>query len=104
MGALDGKLAFHCDTALATAMISLNGEDEFTGSRLLMLTSAGIVCPRRGAGDAIVIDNNLVHGVTRLCDGVRYALFAFFEDGGSTGDGTDYGFPLTLAQAGISVS
>ena len=98
-GASDSRLAFHRDAARATAMLSLNPDNEYVGSRLLMLTSGRVLCPTRAAGDALVIDDSVVHGVTRLRAGVRYNLFAFYERSTPHDDAIEhahYGFPFIL--------
>ena len=92
----DSRLAFHRDAAFATLMVALNGADEYSGGRLLLLAADRIECPVRGSGDALGIDDAVVHGVTTQRTGTRYTLFAFFEN--HAAGATDSGFPYVLPQ------
>lgn len=66
---------FHTDFAKRTMQIALNGEHEYVGGRLVYVTSGGFSIPPRPPGSATFHENNILHGVTQLQGGVRYALF-----------------------------
>ena len=51
------------------------------GAKLLFATEHGrMEAPSRSAGDATAHDCTVVHGVTRLASGVRYNLYAIYEE------------------------
>jgi hypothetical protein len=55
--------------------VALNGDDEYSGGRLVFATAAGFEVPTRAAGSATIHTHGVVHGVTSLTSGVRYSLF-----------------------------
>eukprot|EP00035_Acanthoeca_spectabilis_P031066 m.12365 g.12365 ORF g.12365 m.12365 type:complete len:811 (-) comp4539_c0_seq2:111-2543(-) len=72
----NGKcVPFHTDFSLRTMQVALNGDDEYTGGRLVFLTSRGFEQPTRPAGSATIHTATVAHGVTALTSGVRYGLF-----------------------------
>ena len=70
---------FHLDVSSRTMQVALNGEDEYSGGRLMFCTTQGLVCPIRQAGTATIHDCNIVHGVSTHTTGIRYGLF-FLEE------------------------
>ena len=71
----DYCIGFHKDHSLATLQVPLN--DDFVGGNLVYLDQPNrrIVQPRRPPSSATLHNNAVVHGVTKLEQGVRYALF-----------------------------
>jgi|EP01046_Picozoa_sp_COSAG06_P033156 predicted 2-oxoglutarate/Fe(II)-dependent dioxygenase YbiX len=56
--------------------VPLNEPNVYDGGRLVFLTADGeLECTSRTAGSATIHDNGVVHGVTEMTSGVRYALF-----------------------------
>ena len=74
-----GQVSFiklHCDDALRTMQVALNGEDEYDGGRLVFATDEGeLIQPSRVPGFATVHDNTIVHGVSAITRGARFSLF-----------------------------
>ena len=74
-------IAFHRDVSRRTLQVPLNGPGEFDGGRLVFATAAGeLLVPPRAGGSCTVHDSSVVHGVTELTRGVRYALFLLHDD------------------------
>eukprot|EP00966_Prymnesium_polylepis_P269439 6224976-Prymnesium_polylepis.1 len=71
-------IPFHRDHSLVVANVALN--DGFTGGNLVFALGGRIVQPVRHTGDATAHNCAAVHAVTGLVAGVRYNLFATFED------------------------
>ncbi len=68
-------IPFHLDYDYAhTMLVPLNGDDEYTGGRLMYATDEGFLVPLRPAGSATIHDNTMVHGVSVMESGVRYGL------------------------------
>eukprot|EP00935_MAST-01C_sp_MAST-1C-sp1_P000462 g462.t1 len=65
----------HLDVARCTMQVALNGDDEYSGGRLVFITSSGAHVPQRPAGTITIHDSSIVHGVTPMLGGVRYGLF-----------------------------
>lgn len=86
-------IALHRDYALVTLNVALNADSEYSGGRLLIVTSESSMTFERPVGHGIIMDSNIVHGVTALLDGVRYSLVAFYD--WPSHDGPDHGFPFT---------
>jgi hypothetical protein len=61
--------------SLRTMQVTLNGDEEYRGGRLVYVTKAGLQCPSRPAGTVTIHDSSVVHGVTKMERGVRYGLF-----------------------------
>lgn len=69
-------IQFHLDRADRTMQVFLNAEDEYEGGRTVFAThDRGFVVPRRTQGHYTIHSWNMVHGVTAMSQGVRYALF-----------------------------
>merc|ERR1712151_189323 len=66
---------FHKDYAQMTMQVPLNDEDAYSGGSLIYATAKGLTTPPRPAGSVTIHDNQIVHGVTQMEAGVRYALF-----------------------------
>ena len=66
---------FHSDFSRRTMQISLHGDSEYAGGRLVFATRAGFVVPSRPAGSACIHTYKSAHGVTTMLSGVRYGLF-----------------------------
>jgi hypothetical protein len=76
VAASGGHVTFHTDThSRRTMQVALNGDDEYSGGRLVFATAAGFEVPTRAAGSATIHTHGVVHGVTALTSGVRYSLF-----------------------------
>lgn len=76
-------LPLHLDDHRDILKVQLNGEDEYSGGRLVFLTKNGFEFPvSRSAGSATLFDaSKIVHGVTRFEKGVRYGLFLVNDPG-----------------------
>ena len=60
--------------------LALNGDDEYSGGRIVFASNDGFYVPSRPAGTITVHDDTIVHGVTKMEAGVRYGLF-FLRNG-----------------------
>ena len=80
----DGCIAFHTDGDYATytVQLSLNADDEYVGGRICFITKDGLLAPKRKEGTLTGHKREILHGVTRLHRGVRYALFVVDEHNG----------------------
>ena len=77
--ATNGCIDFHCDKtshgrATKTAQLTLNGDSEYGGGRLLFFHRGRLREPKRPAG-YLTIHDDVMHAVTRVTDRVRYSLF-----------------------------
>ena len=80
-----GCIPFHLDAVDEggeTIQICLNDQHEYRGRRLVFLTPNGIEIPVRKKGNMTKHSCFVLHGVTRLHSGVRYALFVVGESNG----------------------
>ena len=69
---------FHVDHSLRTMQVVLN--QNYAGGSLVFLSDGGQVSiPRRSLGSATIHDCSIVHGVSRIKDGVRFGLFFLQE-------------------------
>lgn len=66
---------FHTDYSKKTMQISLNNDKDYVGGKLAFITDSGLEIPERTQVSATIHTNKIVHGVTKLESGVRYALF-----------------------------
>ena len=71
-------IAFHSDTCDYTINIALSDDGEFQGGELLALTEGRLQQVPRSIGAAAVHSSHLVHGVSRIREGIRYSLIIFF--------------------------
>jgi hypothetical protein len=69
-------ISWHNDVAGRTVQVPLSDDSACVGGRLLMIASGMLVSVTRRAGNLLVFDGDVVHGVTRLSAGVRHGLFA----------------------------
>jgi hypothetical protein len=72
-------IKFHTDVSQKTMQVVLNAQSEYEGGRLVYATSEGFVQPQRPAGSYSIHTCKIVHGVTAVQKGVRYALFFLRE-------------------------
>jgi hypothetical protein len=78
--ASDQVIAFHRDVSRRTLQVPLNDPAEYDGGRLVFATATGeLLATPRTAGSATLHDCSVVHGVTELTRGMRYALFLLDE-------------------------
>ncbi len=68
-------IKFHTDVSQKTMQVVLNAQSEYEGGRLVYATNEGFVQPPRLAGSYSIHTCKIVHGVTAVERGVRYALF-----------------------------
>merc|ERR1712217_174605 len=66
---------FHIDHSKRVMQVALNSDKEYRGGRLVFATNAGLEIPTRNVGTVTLHHNDMVHGVTKLEDGIRYGLF-----------------------------
>lgn len=71
---------FHQDRARITVNVALSDDSQHGGGRLLGLFADGVVRFDRAAGDATVHFSRVVHGVSRMEHGTRYALIVFLGE------------------------
>merc|ERR1719252_474921 len=74
-GAKRHVINFHTDVSLRTMQVALNGEEEYTGGKLMYATKDGVQQPPRPAGSVTIHDNTIPHGVTEMISDTRYGLF-----------------------------
>ncbi|WP_444930914.1 2OG-Fe(II) oxygenase [Microbulbifer sp. SSSA002] len=72
-------ITFHSDICRYTAVLALNDESEFQGGRFVMLGDNQLQTVPWHSGNALLHAGNLVHGVSRLTEGVRYSLVLFYS-------------------------
>lgn len=77
LAAGDGQcIASHLDHAERTMQVPLNDPSDYDGGNLVFaMTNGELQRFPRTPGTATVHDNGVVHGVSELRRGVRYALF-----------------------------
>lgn len=68
-------IGFHTDVSKRVLQVTLNSDQEYSGGRLVFITTKGLEVPARSAGSATLHDNKVVHGVTQHERGTRYSLF-----------------------------
>ena len=73
--------SFHFDSATITVNIALTSDSDISGGRLLGLFGGAVQVITREEGEASIHSASLLHGVTRVCEGVRYSLIMFFTPG-----------------------
>ena len=73
----DACIGFHCDGAYASKTVSytLNDDSDYVGGRICFITKIGLTKPTRLAGNITIHDRDILHGVTKLHEGIRYNLF-----------------------------
>lgn len=80
-----GCIDFHVDGCYAseTVQITLNGDESYKGGQLVFYSNdIGLVVPKRPAGTLTKHPRAMLHGVTRLMEGIRYSLFVVDESNG----------------------
>lgn len=83
-GGADGQkrhcIDFHTDESKRTMQIVLNGQDEYQGGSVVyVIYDRFLSMPRRIPGSYSIHDWNMVHGVTPIVRGKRYALYFLLE-------------------------
>ena len=68
---------FHHDVSLCTVNIALSDDASHRGGRLLAVFDGRVHALERSEGGATVHPSSLLHGVSRMTDGVRYSLILF---------------------------
>ena len=68
----------HPDSAAITVNVALSDDAGHRGGRLVGLYGGRIQTIERAEGEAIVHTSALIHGVTRMSEGVRYSLVVFY--------------------------
>jgi hypothetical protein len=53
----------------------LNGDDDYSGGRLLFASKGELHAPKRACGTVTIHENDIVHGVSMFEAGIRYGLF-----------------------------
>jgi hypothetical protein len=67
---------FHTDYSQKTMQIALNDENEYKGGKITFINNdKTFFQPNRNAGSYTIHNSGIVHGVSKLEDGVRYSLF-----------------------------
>ena len=70
-------IPFHCDRAAVTVNVALADDSAHGGGRLVAVADQAIVPIERVEGEATVHSSKLLHAVTCMTSGVRYALIIF---------------------------
>lgn len=55
--------------------VSLNSDSDYKGGKLIYACNGKLSIPKRSIGTVTVHDDQIVHGVSKLEEGVRYGLF-----------------------------
>ena len=71
-------IPFHCDRARCTVNVSLGDDAAHVGGRLLALVDGAATEILRSEGEATVHSSRLCHAVSRMREGTRHSLIAFF--------------------------
>jgi hypothetical protein len=72
----EGCIDFHTDVSESTVQITLNGDDEYVGGRLMYVNAErNLFMPNRPRGTMTKHNKHIYHGVSKLISGVRYSLF-----------------------------
>lgn len=71
----DGIIGWHTDGGYATETVQYALNDNYVGGNLCFYTKNGLFHQKRAEGTLTVHDRDILHAVTRLHSGVRYALF-----------------------------
>ena len=90
-------IPWHCDNVAVhkvSVQIALNDDSEYEGGRVVFLSKLGALIPKRAAGTATVHDSTVVHGVTRMGEGVRYSLFLLDPEASGMSDHAVYDFGI----------
>lgn len=80
-----GCIDFHTDGMYSskTVQITLNGDETYKGGRLTFYApDTGLDIPKRTAGTLTMHPRQMLHGVSRLEEGVRYSLFVVDSSNG----------------------
>lgn len=72
--------SFHQDRAALTVNLALTPSTSHAGGKLLGVYGGHVHAIGRGEGEATVHSSSLLHGVTRMREGTRYSLIAFFVE------------------------
>ena len=70
--------SFHFDSAAVTVNVALTDDNAFSGGKLLGVFGGAVQAITRAEGEASVHSSSLLHGVSRMREGVRYSLILFF--------------------------
>lgn len=71
----DGIIGWHTDGPYATQTVQYTLNDNYVGGNLCYYTKNGLFHQKRAEGTLTVHERDILHAVTRLHSGVRYALF-----------------------------
>lgn len=72
-------ITFHPDAYEVTVNIALSADADHSGGRLVGLFNGKVQALVRPEGGATIHSSQLLHAVTRMTDGIRYSLIAFFD-------------------------
>ena len=72
-------ITFHPDAYQVTVNIALSADADHGGGRLLGLFNGKVQALVRPEGGATIHSSQLLHAVSRMTDGIRYSLIAFFD-------------------------
>ena len=76
---------FHPDAHELTINVELSPTGSYSGGALLGAFGGEVQIIRRAEGDATIHNSKLLHAVTRMVQGTRYTLIAFFRIGRGRG-------------------
>ena len=72
-------LKFHADAYELTVNVALSSDAAHGGGRLLGLFNGSVQALERAEGGVTVHSSSLLHAVSRMTSGVRYALILFYD-------------------------
>ena len=72
---IDACIDWHCDGGYATQTVQYTLNDNYVGGNLCYYTRNGLFNQKRPEGTLTVHDRDVLHAVTKLHSGRRYALF-----------------------------
>lgn len=78
----DGCIGWHCDGTYATQTVQYVLNDNYVGGNLCYYTKNGLFHQKRVSGTITRHDRDVLHAVTQLHSGVRYALFVVDKSNG----------------------
>lgn len=99
-GPTNGFLPFHTDGSYATKTIQilLNDDIEYTGGRFCAFHDDEMKIPKRTQGTLSIHDAKVMHGVSKMIQGVKYALF-FVNNGNDMGYNVTELTPVCVTEA-----
>ena len=93
-------IAFHPDAYEVTVNVALSDDASHEGGRLLGVFGGAVLPLLRAEGDATVHSCRLLHAVSAMTGGTRYALILFFDRRARAGRRTRWSTPAAAVSKG----